>query len=401
MRVAYLTSLYPAVSHTFIRREVKALRASGIEVHTFSVRRQPRPQHVDPEDDQAYETTEYLLPVGPGRLLAAHVAAFVRRPLRYLGAFRDALKHRAPGARALLWGLFYFAEAIVLARSLERLGVRHVHCHFANVAGTLGFIASRFLGIGWSVTLHGDMDFDYPSRLLLEAKAAAARFVVCVSYFGRAQAMRVMHASHWPKLVVVRCGVDTARFTPPQRRANGSRLRVLTIGRLSPEKGQLGLIEAFASLLARGVDAELRIIGDGPLRGVIEKEIQARNLGDRCLMLGQKAEADVVAELEQADVFALSSFLEGLPVVLMEALAMEVAVVAPSVAGIPELVEHERSGLLFAPSHWDGLRAQLERLLSDADLRARLGSEGRRRVEAEFDSGRAVTPLVERFAPPV
>jgi glycosyltransferase involved in cell wall biosynthesis len=196
--------------------------------------------------------------------------------------------------------------------------------------------------------------------------------------------------------MVVRCGVDPARFTPAGRVGAG-RLCVLTIGRLSPEKGQLGLIAAFAGVLKRGYDAELRIVGEGPMRSAIEREIAERGLGDRCVLLGQKTEAEVVAELGRSDVFAMSSFLEGLPVVLMEALAMRVPVVAPSVAGIPELVEHERTGLLFAPSHWAGLEAQLARLLSDAQLRARLGEEGRRRVEDEFDSSKAVAPLLEQL----
>jgi glycosyltransferase involved in cell wall biosynthesis len=395
-RVAYLTSQYPAASHTFIRREVDALRRRGIDLRTFSVRQPSPSERKYPEDALAFETTGYLLPMQPFRFLRAHVKAFVRRPLRYVSALALAMRHRAPGTRALLWSLFYFGEAVVLAEALERDGIEHVHSHFANVAGTVGLVAASYLGIGWSVTLHGDMDFDYPSRLLLEAKARAARFVVCVSYFGRAQAMRVIAPSHWEKLCVVRCGVDIGKFTPaaasPKRR-----LRIVSVGRLSPEKGQLGLLEALAGLVRRGLDVELKLVGTGPLRETIEREIERLGLGDRCELLGQKTESEVAAELAHADIFALSSFLEGLPVVLMEALAMKLAVVAPCVAGIPELVQHERTGLLFAPSNWRDLEEQLVRFAGDPELRVRLGNAGRERVEAEFDSYRVVDTLDAKF----
>ncbi len=396
VRVAYVASLYPAASHTFIRREVAALRALGLGVSTFSIRAPALGERTHPLDEEAFRTTSYLLPMGPFRLLSGHAWALFRHPLRYFGVLLAALKHRAPGLRALLWSLFHFTEAIVLARECNKANVSHIHSHFANAGGTLGYLASRLLGVKWSVTLHGDMDFDYPSRLMLADKAKQADFVACVSYFGRAQAMRILDSRLWEKLTIVRCGVDTAAFTRRGRRVGG-RPRIVSVGRLSPEKGQLGLIEAFGRLVKRGIDAELRVVGDGPLRARIEREIQERGLASHCVLLGRMTESEVAEELAHADVFALSSFLEGLPVVLMEALAMELGVVAPCVAGIPELVVHETSGLLFAPSRWDELEAQLERLLADAALCDRLGREGRRRVEVEFDSRIVVRPLAERW----
>src|SRR5688572_2948748 len=192
VRVAYVTSLYPAASHTFIRREVSALRNLGLGVDTYSIRAPSLGERTHPLDEEAFRTTSYLLPMSPFRLLAAHAWAFFRNPLRYFGVFFAALKHRAPGLRALLWSLFHFAEAIVLAYGCNKSGVSHIHSHFANAGGTLGYLSSRLLGVKWSVTLHGDMDFDYPSRLMLADKALQADFVACVSYFGRAQAMRIL-----------------------------------------------------------------------------------------------------------------------------------------------------------------------------------------------------------------
>lgn len=396
MRVAYLASQYPATSHTFIRREVEALRRRGIEVQTFSIRPPGANERGVGPEEQAFATTRYVLPFDWSRALRSHVRGVTRRPARYLATLRDALKHRVPGARSLLWSLFYFGEAVVLADDLEVAEVEHLHNHFANPGANVGYLASRYLGLGWSLTLHGISEFDYPAGVLLPEKIAAARFVACVSHFGRAQAFRVIDPQHWPKLFINRCGVDLASF-PSAAKAEGTRLRVVSVGRLSPEKGQLGLLEAFAAVLADGVDAELFLIGDGPLMAELQRRIDALGIGERCRLLGRKSEAEVAIELAAADVFALASFMEGLPVVLMEALAMRLGVIAPCVAGIPELIAHEQTGLLFAPGRWDELGAGLKRLLTDRELRERLAENGRQRVEEEFAIDRAVDPLVAKL----
>jgi colanic acid/amylovoran biosynthesis glycosyltransferase len=170
-------------------------------------------------------------------------------------------------------------------------------------------------------------------------------------------------------------------------------LRVVCVGRLSPEKGHLGLIDAFAEVLAGGSHAELRLVGDGPERARIEARIAARGLAGRCVLLGQLPEDETLREVASADVLVSASFMEGLPVVLMEALALDVPVIAPRVAGIPELVEDGVGGLLFAPADWSGLASCLARMLGDPLLRARLAQAGRERVRAEFDVERACIPL--------
>jgi glycosyltransferase involved in cell wall biosynthesis len=389
--VAYLVSQYPATSHTFIRREVAALRRRGIDILTYSVRRPGAADRLGAHAAE-YESTFYLLPPEARVLCRAHLKAVFRRPRRYLGTLRAALQHRVPGARALFFSLFHFGEAIVLADELEQRGVTHLHNHFANSAATVGYLASRHTGIGWSLTLHGTADTDYPAGVLLAAKIAHARFVSCVSYFGKSEAQRRIMPELWDKLFVTRCGLNLSELAACQTAAR-DRVRILHVGRLSAEKGQLGLLSAFAQLLEQGGDAELDIIGDGPERARLERRIAELGLSRRCRLLGSVSEREVLEELSRSDIFVLSSFMEGLPVVLMEAMAMKLPVVAPRVAGIPELVEHGRNGLLFNPARWDELCERLSSLVSDAALRQRLAENGRQRVLAEFDIDTCVEPL--------
>lgn len=394
MRIGYLVSRYPAPSHTFIRREVEALRRRGLEIHTFSIR---PPEDATGDDGVTRGGTWVLLPVHPARLVGAHGRMLLRRPGAYLHTLGRALAHRVPGARALLWSLFHFAEAVVLAEELERRGIEHLHNHFANAGANVGYLATRLLGIQWSLTLHGISEFDYPAGPLLPEKVAAAQFVACASYFGRAQAMRVTPPSQWAKLHVVRCGVsleNLPRWRPP---AAGGPLRILVVGRLAPEKGHVGLVRAFSEAVAQGLDATLRIGGAGPGRDDVQDAVRACGLGDRVRLLGRLRERQVLEEMARADAFVLPSFMEGLPVVLMEALALGVPVVAPRVAGVPELVEHGRTGLLFTPGHFAELADRILQLAADPALRRRLGHRGRRRVRACFDVERAVEPLVHLY----
>jgi len=383
MHLGYLSSRYPAISHTFIRREVEAMRVRGFTVSTFSLRAS---EHLLAEEDQRErETTWVIVPQSSVRIVVDHAAAALKRPVAYMSTLQLALRHRLPGARAGLWALFHFAEAVLLARELERRRVEHLHVHFSNAGGTVGMLAARYLDLPWSITLHGSADFEAPTRMLIPAKIVSTRFTVCVSNFGRVLAMRDSDPGQWAKLSVIRCGVDLTRLPKRQRPPENARPRVLSVGRLSPEKGFVGLVEAFAEVCARGLDAELLILGEGPERARIEAAIARHGLAARCRLPGAAAPAQVEAEMRNADVFAMASFMEGLPVVLVEAMALGVPVVAPRVAGIPELIEHDHTGYLFTPGVWSELAAELSRLLAPGGQRASTIDAARRRIEAEFD----------------
>lgn len=396
MRIAYLVSQYPAASHTFIRREIAALRAKGVSIDTFSIREPSESERVSPADRAEYESTFYVLPFDLGRVLTAHTGALGQHPVRYLKTLGLALQHRVPGVKALAMSLAHFGEAILLARELERRKISHVHNHFANSGANVGYLATRFLGLPWSLTLHGISETDYPAGVLLPAKLQAANFAACVSHFGRAQAMRTVDPSHWSKFMIVRCALDLSAL-PQRSSVTRARPRLVCVGRLSPEKGHIGLLEAFAAARARGADAELVLVGDGPDREAIERKIDALGMGGHVVMRGRLSEPDTLASIAESDALVLASFMEGLPVVLMEAMALGLPVIAPRVAGVPELVEDGVHGLLFAPSAWNELADCVYKLASDAGLRAKLASANRAKVEAEFEIGQAVSPLEQRF----
>jgi glycosyltransferase involved in cell wall biosynthesis len=399
VRIAYLVSQYPAPSHTFIRREVAALRSRGLVVDTCSIRAGESLSEVD----RAEEATTFVVLARPAwraalGLAGSLVATLARRPRRWLSTLRWTLRHRLPGPGGRLRALAYFAEATRLARALERRGATHLHSHFANPAAVVGLAAARWLGIGWSVTIHGHSDLHGPTAPLLPAKLAEARFVATVSRFGREQVLRLVGPEAAGKVHVVRCGIEPGLLPRPGRRPpGGGPLEILSVGRLSPEKGQAGLVEAFAAAVARGLGARLVLIGGGPEEGRLRAAVQARGLADRVELRGPQPEAAVFAAMAQADLFALSSLMEGLPVVLMEALALGLPVVAPALTGIPELVVDGESGLLYEVGDWAGLADRLLRLAGDPGLRARLAEAGRLRVLAEFDAALAVEPLIGLF----
>jgi len=398
MRIGYLTSLYPAPSHTFIRREVNAIREQGLDVQTFSVRTPAEQERSGQADSEAFAETCYLLPMDPRRALRAHLRQAARDPLGYARTLGLALEHRVPGVKAVGKAFTYFVEAMVLVDELERRGVTHVHNHFANPAATVGYLATRHLDLPWSLTLHGISETDYPAGNLLGEKLEAADFAACVSHFGRAQALRVVAPEHWHKMFIVRCALDLRALPPRPERPKSAPVRLICVARLSPEKGHVGLLQAYADARSRGAThSELVLVGEGPEHNRIERAIRAYELTGAVRLLGHLSEQDTLREVAASDLLVLASFMEGLPVVLMEALALGLPVIAPRVAGVPELVEENVHGLLFAPAAWDELAERLYTLLTDTALRERLAGAGRAKIEREFEISRAVLPLIEHF----
>ena len=398
--VGYLASHYPAVSHTFVWREVEALRRRGVEVETFSIHRTPADELLSEADREAARTTRAVLPVSPAALLRAHAGAFARRPARYLSTLARALRLSAPGTRAHLWQLFYFAEAMVLSGLCRRSGVRHLHAQFADAATDVALLTAHYGGPGWSWSLavHGPVEFYNVERYRLAEKLADARFAVAISFFGRSQLMTLVAEQRWSDLHVVRCGVDPAVYAAPERRDESQALRVLCVGRLVHLKGQSLLVRAIAELSSRGVDARLTLVGDGPRRAALDE--LARNLGvaDRVHLAGSVGQDVIRDRYSDADVFCLPSFAEGLPVVLMEAMALELPVVTTPIAGVRELVEDGVSGRLVAPGELEPLVEALAELAADPQRRAEMGRAGRRRVLADYDVARSAAQMESLLA---
>ena len=366
------------------------MREQGWSIDTFSVRPPGSDETASEADRSEADQTFYILRQSLPSLAGAHIAALFTQPVTYLRTFGLALTHRAPGARGLFLAFAHFAEGVLLARELRKRGIAHLHNHFANSAATVGLLATRLLGIRWSFTMHGISETDYPAGLMLGRKIEAADLVACVSYFGRAQGMRLVAPSHWDKMHVIRCGVPFDRL--PSKQASGDRT-VVCVGRLSPEKGQTGLLRAFAQLRTSHPDLSLRLVGDGPDRDALERLSQELSVGDAVTFAGRLPEPDTLVEIALADLLVLPSFMEGLPIVLMEAMALGVPVIASRVAGIPELVVDGKTGVLFAPSNWDELAQCIARLLGDKALCATLAQNGKFKIMSEFDARNSATQL--------
>ncbi|MEM7522749.1 MAG: glycosyltransferase [Pseudomonadota bacterium] len=385
--VAYLTGEYPRVSHTFIQREAEALRATGIEVVTCSIRRTGDEHLTGPEEREAAATTFYVLDAAknPATLARAHLKALVSAPGRWFSALRLAVSTRPPGAKALAYQIFYFLEAGVLAERLKSVGAQHIHNHFANSSCSVAMLTSVMSGIPFSVMMHGPAVFFEAEKWRLDEKIGRAAFVARISHFCRSQGMIWARPDEWEKMRIVHCGVDPALYdtADPARGETGKRL--IFVGRLAAVKGAPVLLDAFARLHAKHPEATLTFVGDGEDRRWIEARIAALGLSEAITITGYQSQAEVAAYLARADVFVLPSFAEGLPVVLMEAMASRLPVVTTRIAGIPELVEDGVNGFIAPPGDADTLAARIDTLLSDPDLRRRMGEAGRAAVVAEHD----------------
>jgi glycosyltransferase involved in cell wall biosynthesis len=393
VRVAYLTSRYPAVSHTFVLREVRALRSEGVQVDTFSVRPGAALSAADREE-QASTTT--LLPPRALDLARAGLLA-VRHPAATAHTLRQARRASAGGLRGALWQLFYVAEALLLAGHLRARRIDHVHAHFANVAADVARLATAFnratgRSATWSFTMHGPTELADVRGFALDTKAADADLVVCISDYARSQLMALVPEDRWPRLAVVHCGIEPDRFVPAERPARPT-THVLCVGRLVPEKGQALLVEAVERLAGRGVDVHLTLVGDGPSRDAI-----AAVAGERVTFTGAVGQDQILRHYGDADVFCLPSFAEGVPVVLMEAMATGLPVVTTRITGVPELVEDGVSGVLVPPGRVDRLADAIESLARDPELRRRYGEAGRAVVAAEFDVADSARQLRELFS---
>ncbi|MCP5080598.1 MAG: glycosyltransferase family 4 protein [Alphaproteobacteria bacterium] len=382
--VAYLTGEYPRATDTFIQREVAALRAHGLKVETCSIRRTGDAHLVGPEQREEAARTFYTLAAAknPVRLMMAHLGWLMHAPGRYLSASRLAWKTAPGGFRGALFQAFYFAEAAVLAAHLRRINARHLHNHIASAAGTVAMLAAEMAGIPFSFTLHGPDIFYTPHHWRLDEKIKRAAFVACISNFARAQAMNLSGRSHWDKLHIVHCGVEPARY----ERKGPSGKRLLFVGRLAAVKGVPLLLEALRQIKTDQPEVHLTLIGDGPERMGLEKEAARLGLSDTVTFAGYQSQDDVAAALSSSDIFVLPSFAEGVPVVLMEAMATGLPVIATAVGGVGELVRDGESGLILPPGDVAALAAALKKLLADPAQCHEMGKVGAKTVAAGFDS---------------
>ncbi len=383
MRIAYLTGQYPRATDTFIQREVAALRASGVHVRTFSIRKPPMNENVGPEQQAERERTTYLLPASFLGLIATGARLKFGSPIRYLRSARLALSVRQPGLKGLLYSLFYFIEAGLLADTMRREKLTHLHNHFGDSSCTVAMLASELGGFTFSFSLHGPGIFFEPMHWRLDEKLKRALFVSNISHFCRSQAMIFCPPEKWDRLHIIHCGVDPDLVEPVTHSGRGTRL--LTVGRLASVKGTPVLLDAVKTLLPNHPDLTLTVVGDGPERKAFEQRAVELGIGNHVKFVGYQSQSQVRERLSETDLFVLPSFAEGVPVVLMEAMAAGVPVVATRIAGIAELVDDNQSGRLVPPGDGRALTRAIDALLNDPDTRNTFGQAGRCKVRAEFN----------------
>lgn len=399
IRIAYLVSTYPAVSHTFILREVQRLRGANFEIHFASINPPDRPADcMTLEEQHESDATFYVKREGVRGAILAHWAVLMNSPKSYFAGLWFALKLGGSDLRRLVFAVCYFVEAVILGRWMQARGLRHLHVHFANAAATVGLIASRTFPISFSLTVHGPDEFYDVPGLKLAEKLASASFACCIGQFARSQLMKVSSPGDWSKFEISPMGVDSRLFTTGPFRSRPDPFEILCVGRLVPPKGQYILVAAIKRLVKSYPNIRLRLVGDGPDRKGLERAITSYGL-ERWITLEGSINQDRIRDYyRRADIFVLPSFAEGIPVVLMEAMAMEVPCVSTFVAGIPELIRSDIDGILVPPSDDQELAAAIRRLIDDPELRRRLGTAGRRRVIEKYDLDRNVARLAEIFS---
>ncbi len=399
LRIAYMTGEYPRISDTFIQREIAALRKLGVHIETISIRRTANSQHVGPEQRAEFQRTYSILPASPARIVAAHFSFLMRSPGKWFSTLFLAWKTKGLGFKALFHQLAYFVEAALVAKFIQKRKLTHLHNHFANSSATVAMLASAMGDFSFSFTIHGPAIFFEPQRWRIDAKCQQALFILCISHYCRSQAMIWAPQKVWQHLHIVHCGVAPVIYQQRNHSETGKKL--LFVGRLASVKGLPVLLDVMNLLIMKYPKLVLTIVGDGPNRGILEEQTNQLGLKNNIHFIGPVSQAEVANNLANTDVFVLPSFAEGVPVVLMEAMASSVPVVATQIAGISELVEEGISGYLVPPGDQKLLADRISNLLANSELRKQMGQSGREKVKEEFntriEANRILTILQNRL----
>jgi len=395
MRIAYLINQYPKVSHSFIRREILALERQGFDVTRISVRGWDN-DLVDEADLAERGKTRYVLQSGWIAIAGAFLSCLVSRPAHFASALRIAVRMGRRADRPLPYHLIYLAEACLVRRWTAESDVRHVHAHFGTNSAEVAMLAHVLGGPSWSFTVHGPEEFDKPEFIGLAEKIRRATFVVAVSSFGRSQLFRLVDNSQWDKIHVVHCGLEASYFDGASTYSDSRNL--VCVGRLCEQKGQLLLVEAVRHLNKSGIDFTLTFAGDGELRPDIEALIKKYALESKVRITGWISNDEVRRIILEARSLVLPTFAEGLPVVIMEAMALRRPVISTYVAGIPELVQNDQHGWLVPSGDVDTLMDAMRLCLESplAQLQA-MGDAAHERVAQRHNVDTEITKLAPLF----
>jgi len=396
-QIAYFINQYPKVSHSFIRREILALERQGFDIFRIALRGWDA-EVVDAEDKLERERTQYVLQSGVLGLIAPVIQTLIRSPVKFLSSLKLAVRMGIRADRAWPYHLVYLAEACRMLSWVQAKDIKHIHAHFGTNSAEVVMLLKLLGGPGYSFTVHGPEEFDKPEFIKLREKVSHAAFVVAISSFGRSQLFRWINYQDWNKVQVVHCGLEPS-FHEDAVQPVTSAPRLVCVGRLSEQKGQLLLVDAVSKLLAKGIDIELVLAGDGEMRPEIEALIRQHSLESKVIITGWISSKQVREEILASRAMVQPSFAEGLPVVIMEAMALRRPVLTTYVAGIPELVRPGENGWLFPAGDVDELVKVLEDFLrTPTEILEKMGQAAHQRVLERHSIDVEAAKLARLFA---
>jgi glycosyltransferase involved in cell wall biosynthesis len=396
-RLAYLLSQYPAVSHTFFFHEIAAMRTRGFAIESASINNVAPPADGFSSAEMAEcERTFYVKSGSKVGMLVRVVGIALRHPVVLLRGLREAFGLSPWDLYETLYALFYLAEALLVGQWMREKRCSHLHVHFSGPVATVALLTSVAWDVPYSLTVHGPDEFYNIEKFYLPRKIVRAKFISCISHFCRSQLLRIAPPAMWEKFHVRRLGVDETLFVPAPHE-DSSATQLVSVGRLNPSKGQGILLLALARLVEQGTAFHLHLIGGGEERAHLEQMVAKHGLHEYVTFYGATSHSRTREILAKADIFVLSSFAEGVPVALMEAMAMEIVCVSTYVAGIPELIDPGTEGLLVAPSAVDELSEAIASLIADPVRRRQLAAAGRGKVLRSYNLARNADRLAELY----
>ena len=397
--IAVMLSRFPTVTETFILRELVEMERQGQPIRLVPMIEESPP--VIHESAKPWIGRALYIPFLSAGIVGSNLLTLLRNPLHYANVLARLVAGTIKSPGTLARTLVLFPKSVALARRLTREGIRHIHVHFASHPATMALIVAQFSAITFSFTVHAqDIQVD---RSLLDWKMREARFVRACTGFNKRFLEELYPRDAAAKIIVVHYGVDPDLYRARHATGPSARPVILSVASHKPYKGLTFLIEAARILRDEGLDFEVHLIGAGPLRGQLERQIRDARLEDRVLLLGPRGEEEVAQRLADAAFFVLPSIvqkngkMEGMPNALIEAMASGCAVISTPTSGIPELVDPDVNGLLVAPENARALADAMRTLLTDPERALRMGEHGRERVRRDFDIHAAVAQLLKRL----
>ncbi len=400
MKLAYIIGSYPALTTTFIDREILLLQSWGVDLKVISIRRSKSKLSAEQESIQRKVT--YLLPVNFWHLLIAHLVFVTQKFRIFWGTLFYLLQRPHPNLKASLKTILHFGEGVYAAYWLRNDECEHIHAHFADRASTIALVASRLLGIRYSLTAHA-MDI-YVNPVLLPEKISGASFVATCTAYNQAHLHALLSNGTREKIKCIYHGLDTRPYQPT---ANGRQTKdvpvLLAVGQLKEKKGFTYLLQACQNLKEKGYQFKCQIVGDGPLKDDLESQISRHSLEDVVELCGALPHEKVIERYSQAAIFVLPAVTssdgdrDGIPNVILEALAMQLPVVSTDHSGIPEVIVDGENGLLVKSKDVTALTAALTHLIEQPELRQHLGKNGRMTVLEKFDLPANIGALFNEF----